>query len=86
MRQHIAEVLLLGAAGGIIGLVFATIGMAGIRTLYGPDSIAIERLTQIDWVVAGSALGLSLVAGILAGLYPAWRIGRTSPAIYLKTQ
>jgi putative ABC transport system permease protein len=86
VRQHIAEVLLLGAAGGLIGLVLASFGMAGIRALYGPDSIAIERLTQIDWVVAGSALGLSLVAGMLAGLYPAWRIGRTSPAVYLKTQ
>jgi putative ABC transport system permease protein len=60
--------------------------MSGIRALYGPDSIAIDRLTRIDWVVVGTALGLSLLAGILAGLYPAWRIGRTSPAVYLKTQ
>ena len=31
-------------------------------------------------------LGLSLLAGLLAGLYPSWRIGRTSPAVYLKNQ
>ena len=31
-------------------------------------------------------LGLALLAGLLAGLYPAWRIGRTAPAIYLKSQ
>ena len=30
--------------------------------------------------------GLSLLASALAGLYPAWRIGRTAPAVYLKTQ
>jgi putative ABC transport system permease protein len=86
VRQHIAEVLLLGAAGGLIGLVLASIGMAGIRALYGADIESMERLTQIDWVVVATALGLSVVAGMLAGLYPAWRIGRTSPAVYLKTQ
>ncbi len=86
VRQHLAEVLLLSAAGGILGLVLAAIGMAGIRVLYGPDVESIERLTHIDLVVVGAALGLSLAAGVLAGLYPAWRIGRTSPAVYLKTQ
>jgi len=29
---------------------------------------------------------LALLAGLLAGLYPAWRIGRTAPAVYLKSQ
>jgi len=86
VRQHLAEVLLLSAAGGMLGLVLAAIGMAGIRVLYGPDIESIERLTQIDPVVVAAALGLSLLAGVLAGLYPAWRIGRTSPAVYLKTQ
>jgi putative ABC transport system permease protein len=86
VRQHLAEVLLLSAAGGMLGLVLAAIGMAGIRVLYGPDVESIERLTHIDLVVVGAALGLSLAAGVLAGLYPAWRIGRTSPAVYLKTQ
>jgi ABC-type lipoprotein release transport system permease subunit len=32
------------------------------------------------------AIGISLVAGLLAGLYPAWRIGRAAPASYLKVQ
>jgi len=31
-------------------------------------------------------LALALVAGAVAGLYPSWRIGRTAPAVYLKTQ
>ena len=31
-------------------------------------------------------LALSLLAGAVAGLYPSWRIGRTAPAVYLKTQ
>jgi putative ABC transport system permease protein len=40
----------------------------------------------MDASVVLAALALSLAAGVLAGLYPAWRIGRTSPAIYLKSQ
>jgi len=32
------------------------------------------------------ALGIALLAGVLAGLYPTWRICRVEPAPYLKTQ
>jgi ABC-type lipoprotein release transport system permease subunit len=27
-----------------------------------------------------------MASALAAGLYPAWRIGRTSPAVYLKSQ
>jgi putative ABC transport system permease protein len=30
------------------------------------------------------ALGLALVAALLAGVYPAWRMSRTSPAVALR--
>jgi len=32
------------------------------------------------------AVGLAVVATLAAGLYPAWRIGRLPPAMYLKSQ
>ena len=35
-------------------------------------------------VMAG--LFLSLVAGLIAGIYPSWRICRVAPATYLKEQ
>ena len=31
-------------------------------------------------------IGIAVLAGILAGLYPAWRIGHAAPASYLKVQ
>jgi putative ABC transport system permease protein len=82
------EVLLIGLAGGVLGLLFAVAGLAGIRTVYSSEFSqgAYERLTQIDPVVVLVTLGLALFAGAIAGLYPSWRIGRTAPAIYLKTQ
>jgi putative ABC transport system permease protein len=88
VRQHVTEVLLLGLAGGVLGILLAVGGLAGIRTLYGDEytRAAYERLTTIDPVVVLATLALSVLAGIVAGLYPSWRIGRTAPAVYLKTQ
>jgi putative ABC transport system permease protein len=88
VRQHMTEVVLIGLAGGLVGLALAMLGLAGIRALYGSafDRGAYERLTEIDPVVVLVTLGLSLLAGAVAGLYPSWRIGRTAPAVYLKTQ
>jgi putative ABC transport system permease protein len=88
VRQHMTEVLLLGLAGGALGILLAMGGLAGIRAIYGSDFSrgSYERLTEIDPVVVLVTLGLSLLAGAIAGLYPSWRIGRTAPAVYLKTQ
>jgi putative ABC transport system permease protein len=86
VRQHMAEVLLVCLGGGALGVALAAIGLAGVRALYGPNIESIKRLTQMDATVVLAALRLSIAAGIAAGLYPAWRIGRTSPAIYLKSQ
>jgi len=88
VRQHMTEVVLLGLAGGVVGLLLAVGGLAGIRSIYGSDynRSAYERLTEIDPTVVLVTLGLALLAGAVAGLYPSWRIGRTAPAVYLKTQ
>ncbi len=31
-------------------------------------------------------VAIAVLAGLIAGLYPAWRIGRAAPASYLKAQ
>ncbi|MDH4166725.1 MAG: ABC transporter permease [Gammaproteobacteria bacterium] len=88
IRQHMTEVLLIGLAGGVLGILLAVGGLAGIRAIYGSDFTrgSYERLTEIDPFVVLVTLALSLLAGTIAGLYPSWRIGRTAPAVYLKTQ
>ncbi len=87
-RQHMTEVLVIGLAGGALGLLLAIGGLAGIRAIYGSEFTrsSYQRLTEVDPVVVLGTLALSLVAGAIAGLYPSWRIGRTAPAVYLKTQ
>ena len=89
VRQHMTEVLLIGLAGGVLGLLLAIGGLAGIRALYGSDFDrgAYERLTRDRPARrARDARRCRCSPAPSPGLYPSWRIGRTAPAVYLKTQ
>jgi ABC-type lipoprotein release transport system permease subunit len=33
-----------------------------------------------------ATVALAVLAALAAGLYPAWRVGRLPPAVYLKSQ
>jgi putative ABC transport system permease protein len=81
-RQHLVEVSLIGVAGGILGIGVGWLLLLALRLLYNNY----ETVTQLDWSVGLIALAIALVAGILAGLYPTWRICRVQPAPHLKTQ
>jgi putative ABC transport system permease protein len=96
MRQHLTEVLVLGALAGAIGIGFATIGLRLIRVFFfwqstrsddNPQYVTVaQSLSHIDGEMLLLSISLSLLAGLLAGLYPAWRIGRMAPATFLKIQ
>jgi len=94
VQQHLTEVVLLSFAGGVLGLILAFFGLKGVRALlYTPfvdmnvqQSAEVGRLlTHIDITMVLAALAISIVTGVLAGLYPSWRIGRSPPAAFLKT-
>jgi putative ABC transport system permease protein len=79
--QHIVECELVGIIGGVIGLGLSALCLGMInRLLDNGDQFGLD----LPMVAAG--IGLSLVAGLVAGLYPAWRICRMAPAIHLKLQ
>jgi putative ABC transport system permease protein len=96
IRQHLIEVALLGVFAGLVGIGIAAIGLRLIRIFVlmrsaqfhdNPDFSAIaQSLSHMDGQMIFTAVALSLLAGVLAGLYPAWRIGRLTPATFLKTQ
>lgn len=82
-RQLLGESVGLALAGGVLGVVLAS-GMERMLFEY-------VRLDQFgprshDPTLAGLAvaLGLSLLAGLLAGAYPAWRGTRTAPGFGLR--
>jgi len=80
--QHIIEVGFIGLVGGMGGLMLAWLGLKGVAVLADPP----EQLVHLDPTLVGMAIGLSIVAALIAGLYPSWRVCRITPATYLKTQ
>jgi len=80
--QYLSEAGMLGAAGASLGLAFAGLGLWAVRSL-SPETAA---LTQLNFELVLFALGVSIVASLLAGLYPTWRACQIAPASQLKTQ
>ena len=81
-KQQIIEVAVIGFSGGLIGLFLVALGLQGIEYLY--DSPA--GLVRLDWLMMLSALAISILSSMIAGLYPAWRVCKIPPATQLKTQ
>jgi putative ABC transport system permease protein len=77
--QHITECELVGLAGGAIGMLLSI----GAMRLIG-KFITSTSVIALDLEMILAALFLSLGAGFLAGLYPAWRICSVQPAVQLK--
>jgi len=96
MRQHLVEVILLGVTGGAFGIGLAALGLRLVRKYFfwqanrpgdNPAFASVaQSLSHMDGRMLLVSVGLSLLAGLLAGLYPAWRIGRMAPATFLKIQ
>ena len=76
IRQLLAESVLLGLFGGILGTVLAAVGVDVLVRL-SPQEI--PRLPQVgmDFAVLAFAFIVSLLTGIVFGLTPALRLSRT---------
>lgn len=84
--QHLVEVALLALAGSVLGLLLGIGGLAAVRVLYAHSYSTYGKLAHFDLIGIAWALALAAVSTLIAGVYPAWRIGRISPASYLKNQ
>ena len=78
--QLLTESVLLAVAGGVLGLL---LGYAGLRALLAVSPGDIPRIGEhgaavgLDWRVLAFTLGVSVLTGILFGLFPA--IGASRP-------
>src|SRR5258708_25594889 len=72
----LTELMLLALAGGICGVLLANWGVS-ILAGWGPANI--PRLTEahVDIPVLILSLGVSVLAGLIAGVIPVWRAART---------
>jgi putative ABC transport system permease protein len=79
--QHLLECELIAIVGGIAGLGLSVLGLWIIEALF-----SIDLNFKLDLNMVGAGMLLALVAGLVAGAYPAWRVCRIPPAQYLKAQ
>ena len=79
--QHLTECEIIGMMGGLAGIGLTFVGLRLVENLFE----ATFRF-KVDLNMMAVAVGLSLLSALIAGLYPAWRICRIQPAVYLKTQ
>ncbi|HXW90760.1 MAG TPA: ABC transporter permease [Terriglobales bacterium] len=84
IRQLLTESVLLAMCGGAAGLLFARWGTMALvkRVANGADHFPLS--VSPDLRVLGFTLGVCFLTGILFGLAPALRAGRSQPASALK--
>jgi putative ABC transport system permease protein len=78
-RQFLVEASTLGLSGGLLGLI---LGLVGARVL--PHFL--NQPVTIPAVAGVGALGIALVIGIVAGVYPASRAARLAPIDALRSE
>jgi putative ABC transport system permease protein len=75
--QTMLESLVLSVAGGLAGLIFASITLrVGAGLL--PETLPRINEIGLDWPVVGFALGLAVLTGVICGLAPAFAAIRTN--------
>lgn len=78
--QFMVEAGMVGMAGGLLGLLFAELGLWGIR--HQPAEYA--SLAHLDMEMFAFTFAVALVSSLLAGLLPSWRACAMAPAPQLK--
>lgn len=79
--QFLTEAGLIGAGGGLLGLLFTAIGVLSVGVVM-PSNLA--ALARIDPALLVLTLLLAVAATLLAAIYPAYRASRVPPALQLK--
>jgi predicted permease len=84
IRQVLTETVLLAVAGGVLGVMLALWATSALSAFHLPVPIPLDMAVSLDWRVLLYAFGLSLGAGIVFGLAPAWAAARPMIANALK--
>jgi len=80
IRQLLTESVLLAITGGVLGLI---LGFVGVRALLAVSPAGLPRIGEngaavgLDWRVLGFTLGVSVLTGIVFGLFPAIAASRS---------
>ncbi|MEO8372199.1 MAG: ABC transporter permease [Candidatus Solibacter sp.] len=86
MSQMLTEALLLAGAGGIAGITLAVVTLKLLINQLSGETPIHFLTAQLEWPVLLFGLGISLLTGLIFGLYPAWEAARASAAATLKNE
>jgi putative ABC transport system permease protein len=77
---------LMGLTAGLLAIPVGVMLAAVLVFVINKRSFGWTLLFRLDGGLFAQALLLALAAALLAGLYPAWRMSRTSPALALREE
>ncbi|WP_133477686.1 ABC transporter permease [Cognatilysobacter segetis] len=81
-KQYLTESGVIGAVGGALGLALTF----GVLALMASQNERVKAIAHVDATMFATAIVLSLLASLLAGLLPTWRACQVRPAVQLKSQ
>lgn len=83
LGQTILESLVISVTGGVLGIGLASAALA-VGKDYLPANVPLTSRIALNWTVAGFALLLALLTGVLCGLAPGFAALRISVSASLK--
>ena len=87
VRQLLTESIILGLAGGILGLAIGSWGVRGLLLVAPANLPRIQEMKSIaalDPWVSGFTVALAIGTGMLFGLFPAMQLSHMEPAAWLQ--
>lgn len=83
VNQNLVEVGMIGAVGGVLGLLLSWASLEGLASIV---SRAPRAMFELDATMILAALSIAIGTSLVAGIYPALRASGLSTAQQLKTQ
>ncbi|HET7332320.1 ABC transporter permease [Dyella sp.] len=82
IKQYLCDALLVGGAGGLLGVALTFAGLYGIRHLPG---VFYADMARMDGAMFALMIALIFVCSVLVGVIPAWLASRADPALVIKS-
>lgn len=76
LRQMLAESILLALGGGVLGTALSLWATSALSAFHVPAPVPLDLSVTVDWRVLLYTFALSVGAGLLFGLIPAWIASR----------
>ena len=80
--QFLIEAATVGLAGGLLGVLFTTVGMFGVGLIFEPQ---IAKLAHLDLSLVALTIAVAVFATVIAAFYPTWKAAQVQPAWQLKS-